>query len=155
PGPQRPSVARQDVDAAHAAAAHEMAEPDARAIHLALARRAAQLVHRLPDLRQSRRAAGVSAREKAAVRRERNPSAERRAARLEEALGFARRAEAEQLVVFELLDRERVVALDEIDVLGAEPGLVVGFAGRIRRHLRRTDDGAQEGVARGVGLALQ
>src|SRR5207302_168493 len=64
-------------------------------------------------------------------------------------------AEAEQLVVLELLVGEGVVAEREIDVVRTERGCFVGGAGRVPRHRRRTDDGTDEHVAGRIGLALQ
>jgi hypothetical protein len=60
--------------------------------------------------------------------------------------------DAEELVVHELLDGERVVDLHEVSIAGAEPGLLVGVGGRVSGHLRRSDHCADEHLAVGVGL---
>src|SRR5215468_2286536 len=120
------SIALQDMDYAHAAAAHHVAEPGAGgltgalALHLARARLAAQLQRRLPDLGQAGRAAGVSARDQPAVGRHRAAAAELEVAALDALLRLARLTQPEQLVVLELLDDERVVHLHEVEVIGSQ-----------------------------------
>ena len=126
------SLAREQRHRADAAAADEVREPDARVLDLAPARLAAQLHDQLVDLREPGRAARVAARDQAAVGVEGNAPAERGLLLLDELLGLALRAEAEQLVVLELLVREGVVAEREVDVLGAEAGVAVGLAARCR-----------------------
>ena len=89
-------------------------------VDLALAGLAAQLQRRLPDLRQAGRTAGMAARDQPAVGRDRHAAAELEVAALDARLGLALAAEAEQLVVLELLDGEGVVHLHEVDVLRAD-----------------------------------
>src|SRR5256712_12493490 len=100
------------------------AAPRARALPLPLPRLAAELQRRLPDLRKPRRPARVPTRDEPAVRRHRHPPTQREVAALDRRLRLALAAEPQQLVVLELLDREGVVHLDEVHVLGAEAGLL-------------------------------
>lgn len=82
--------------------------------HLPPTRLAPELERRLPDLSEPGRPAGVPARDETAIGRHRHPAAEREIAALDAGLGLARAAQAEQLIVLELLDREGVVDLDEV-----------------------------------------
>ena len=45
-----------------------------------------------------------------------------------------------------------IVDLDQVEVVRAEGGLLVGVSRRVARHLGRTDDRAEEDVTVGVGL---
>src|SRR5579862_61668 len=77
-----PSGALQDVDDAHAASAHHVAEAGTSGLtrllplHLACTRLAAELQCGFPDLRQTGRSAGVSARDQTTVGRHRAAPAE-------------------------------------------------------------------------------
>ena len=87
-----------------------MREADARVLDLAPAGLAAQLRHQLVDLREAGGAGRVAARDQPAVGVERDAAAERGLLLLDELLRLALGAEAEQLVVLELLVGEGVVA---------------------------------------------
>src|SRR5262249_45688022 len=139
-------LADQHVRGADAAAAHHVAEAGAGVGNLTLAGRAAQLMHGLPDLGEAGRAARMAARDEAAVGRERRASAGLEPAFLDRLLALALAAEAEQLVVLELLDHERIVHLDEIDVARPEARLLPEVRGAVAAHLRRADDRAHEEV---------
>src|SRR5262245_26468976 len=152
---RRRSLAREQAHRAHAPAADQVGESDARALHLATARFAAQLERDLVDLRQARRPARVAAGDEPAVGVEGDAPAELRRALLDELLGVALRAEAQQLVVLELLVREGVVAVGDGDVARAEPRLLVGRARGVAAHARRADHRPEEGVAGAVGLGLE
>src|SRR5581483_1697522 len=95
--------ALQDADRADAPAAHHVAEAGPRLRELAGARLAAELERRLPDLREAGRPAGMPAGDQAAVGRDRDAAAELEVAALDARLRLAATAEAEQLVVLELL----------------------------------------------------
>src|SRR5262245_16477743 len=95
----------QDTDGADASAAHQVRHPDARVLDLARAGLAAQLAGQLEDLRQAGGPARVAARDQAAVGVEGMPAAQVRLPLLEHLLGLSLPAEAEQLVVLELLGR--------------------------------------------------
>src|SRR5438094_179334 len=123
PYPIGASLPRQNMDRAHAPAAHHVAEPHARVLDLPLPRLTPQLQRRLPNLREPRRSPRVPTRDEPAVGRHRHPPAQREVAALDRRLRLPLAAEAEQLVVLELLDREGVVHLHEIHVRGAEAGM--------------------------------
>src|SRR6267142_2490267 len=126
-----------------------------RDLDLPLACLAPQLERRLPDLRETGRATGVTACDETAVGRDRDASAESEVAALDCRFGLALAAQAEQLVVLELFDRKGVVHLDEVQILRAEAGLLVGGARGVDRHARRPDHRADEEMAALVALGLQ
>ncbi len=97
----------------------------------------------------------MAARDQAAVGVERNAAAELRRTGLDQLLALALAAEAEQLVVLDLLVGEGVVDEREIDVFRSDARLFVCLLRGVARHCRRADDRAEEGVARRVGLGLQ
>src|SRR5262249_20686744 len=145
----------QDVRRAHAAAAHHVTQAGAGVGHLTLAGLAAELERGLPDLGQARRSARMAARGQSAVGGERHRAAWTEAPLLDALLRLALAAEAQQLVVLELLDDEGVVYLHELDILGAEARLLVEIPRRVAAHLRRADHGSHEEVAALVHLAAQ
>ena len=99
-------------------------------VDLTALRLAPQLQHRLVDHGQPGRAAGVAAGEQPPVGVERDAPARPGVALGDELLSFALGAEAEELVVLELLVHEGVVAVGHADVLGTEPGGLVALLGR-------------------------
>src|SRR5439155_1221463 len=118
PRPAVPAVHLPEVDDARPVAgrARLLPEADTRVIPLPPPRLAAQLERGLPDLGEAGRPAGVAARDEPAVGRHRHAAARREVAALDRGLRLALGAQAEQLVVLELLDREGVVDLDEIEI---------------------------------------
>ena len=87
---------------------------------------------RFVDLREAGRATRVAARDEPAVGVERDAPAGTGLAFLDELVALALGAEAEQLVVLELLVHERVVTERDADVLGSEPGGLVTLDARCR-----------------------
>src|SRR5689334_22324461 len=104
----------QQVHRAHAAATDQVGEGQAGALDLPPVGLAAQLQHRLVDHGQPGRAAGMAPCGEAAVGVERDAPARARLAVGHHALGAARLAEPEQLVVLELLVDERIVAVGDV-----------------------------------------
>ena len=103
------------------AAADGVREADARALDLAGAGVAAELVHELDDLTERRRAERLALRQQAAARVDR--AARRRARSSPSASSsrlLARRAQAELLVREQLAGRVGVLALDDVEVVGAD-----------------------------------
>src|SRR5262249_20530393 len=95
----------------------------------------------------------MPARREPAVGRERHRAAGVEPALLDALLGLALAAEAEELVVLQLLDDEGVVHLHELDALRTEAGLLVEVLRRNAAHLRRTDHWSHEEVPALVHLA--
>ena len=101
---------------------------------------AAQLVHQLVALRQTGGAERVALRQQAARRIGHDLAAVGVVAVGDEARALAFRAQAERLVGDELVLREAVVQLDDVDVVGADAGLLVHLrAAAARRHVAADD----------------
>src|SRR5438552_1429461 len=83
----------------------------------------AEMGRRLPGLRAPGRTGRMPAGDEPAVGGDGHASPGLEVAALDRALGLAGAAKPEQLVVLELLDREGVVHLDEVEILGSEAGL--------------------------------
>ena len=154
PGP-RPAVRRsspssvhpfEQVDRADAPAADEVRERDARAVDLAAGRPRPAAAAPTRGSGEAGRPARMAARDEAAVGVERDPPAGTGLAFLDELVALALAAEAEQLVVLELLVHERVVTERDADVLGPEAGGLVALERGVARHRRRPDDRADERV---------
>ncbi len=108
-----------------------MLQADARAFDLALVGLAAELPHELGALSEARRAERMALREQAAGRVRHPLAAVGVVAVLDELLGFALAGEPERLVREDLVRREAVVELDDVDVLRAEARLLIdGIRGR-------------------------
>ncbi len=125
------------------------------AFDLAGACLAAELHHDLVDHGQAGRAAGVTPGNQAAIGVERDAATEGGVARVEELLALPFGAEAEQLVVLELLVGEGVVAEGQVHVVRAQAGILVGQPSGGGAHGGRTHHRTEEGVAGRVGLALE
>src|SRR5437763_14145752 len=95
-------------------------------LHLARAAFAAQLPHRLDQQKEAVHP-GVTVREAATIRVDRQPAAGRDTPARYERSALALRAEAEIFEKQYRVDRERVVELDDIDVLRGEPGHCIGL----------------------------
>jgi len=104
------------------------------------------------DLGETCRAAWVAACRKATVGRERNPPAERGGAFSDEAVALTISADAEQIVVDELFDGERVVNLNEFEVVGSESVILFRVGSGVAGHLGGADDRPEEDMAIGVGF---
>ena len=99
-----------------------MREPDACVVDLARSRLAAELMHDLDDLPERRRAQRLALRQQSAARIHHR-------ARLREELRLVARCAEFELLVREQLPRGiSVLAFDDIEVVGTDPGLGVCVA---------------------------
>ena len=121
---------------ARAAEAEVVLQREPRALDLALLGLAAQLPHQLGALRQAGRAQRVALRQQPAGRVGDDAPAVGVVAVEDELLGRAFGREAERLVGDQLVGGEAVVQLDDVDVLGADAGLLVDLASRRPRPCR-------------------
>ena len=110
----------EDVDDAHRTRAGHVAQAGSGGVDLPNAGFVAELQGGLVDLGETGGPAGVAASGEASVGRERDPAAETGCAIGDESVALAVSADAEQLVVHELLDRKGIVDLDEIESASAE-----------------------------------
>lgn len=147
-------TALEDVYDAHAAATYHVAQSSSCAMDLTLPSLTAQLQGGFPDLSESCRAAGMPSTDQATVSRERDATAQACGVLGDEFVPFAVGADTQQFVVQQFFDRERVVNLDQVQVLRANSGLFVSDRCRRRRHLRGTDDRPDKEMVRRVALAL-
>ena len=123
----------QDVDAAGGAEADDVGQADLGALDLAVAGLAAEVVADLPDVGDAGGGDRVALGLQAAGHVHRGRAVAPRGAAVEEVDGAALLAEQEVVVVDELGGGEAVVELDEVEVLGADAGLLVGLlGGRLR-----------------------
>ena len=106
----------EDVDDAHRTRPRHVTQAGSSGVDLPNAGFVPQLQGGLVDLGESSGPAGVAAGREASVGRERDPAAETGCAVGDESIALTVTAEAEQLVVDELLDRKGIVDLDEIEV---------------------------------------
>src|SRR5262249_20920249 len=90
-----------------------------------------------------------------AVGRERHGAPGTEPALLDALLGLALTAEAEQLVVLQLLDHEGVVHLHELDALGPEADLLVEMLCGVAAHLCGADHRTHEEMPALVHLAAE
>ena len=107
-----------------------MGQADLGALDLAVAGLAAEVVADLPDVGDAGRRDRVALRLEAARHVHRRLAVAPRGAGLEEVDRAARLAQPEVVVVDELGGGEAVVQLDEVEVLGADAGLLVGLRRR-------------------------
>ncbi len=105
------------------------ARPTRRVVDLAGPGRAAQLAGQLDHLPQRRRAERLALRQQAAARVDGQPAAEPGVTVVDEAALLAGLAEAELLVGEQLSGRVGVLALDDVEVAGADPGRRVRVPG--------------------------
>ena len=101
------------------------ASPTRGALDLTVAGLAAEVVADLPDVRDAGRRDRVALRLEAARHVDRRRAVAPRRARAEEVGRAALLAQPEVVVVHELGGREAVVQLDEVEVVGADAGLLV------------------------------
>ena len=101
------------------------ARPTRGAFDLTVARLAAEVVADLPDVGDAGRRDRVALRLEAARHVDRRLAVAPRGARLEEVDRAALLAQHEVVVVHELGGGEAVVQLDEVEVVGADAGLLV------------------------------
>ena len=97
---------------------------------------AAQLAGQLDHLTERRRAERLALREQAPRRVDREPTAERRRALVDETALLAGCAEPELLVAEQLAGRVGVLALDDVEVAGPDARCGVGVLGGERRRRR-------------------
>ena len=121
------------MDAAGGAEADDVGQAHLGALDLTVAGLAAEVVAHLPDVGDAGGGDRVALRLQAAGHVHRGRAVTPRRAAVEEVDGAALLAELEVVVVDELGGGEAVVELDEVEVLGADAGLLVGLlGGRLR-----------------------
>src|SRR5690349_15818339 len=103
-----------------------MGETDARGVDLPVAGLAPKLPGDLADLGDAGRAEWVTLREQTTTRVDRLLTADAPVAFVEQPSILAGRTEAETLDAEDLSHREAVVDLRDVDVLGPDPGHLVG-----------------------------
>src|SRR4029450_4685043 len=115
----------QDVDAARRAEAGDGGHADLGALDLTVAGLAAQVVADLPDVGDAGRRDRVALRLQAARDVDRRLAVTPRGTGQEEVGGAALLAQVQVVVVHQLGGGEAIVQLDEVEVLGADAGLLV------------------------------
>src|ERR1700679_1230127 len=125
-----------DGDHGRAAEADVVLERHLRALDLPLVGLAAQLPGQFRALRQPGRAERVALGDQAAGGVDDDLAAERRRFLLDQLVRLALGGEPQRFVRDQLVGAEAVVQLADVDLVGADLGLLVGVRGRLLRHVR-------------------
>ena len=118
--------------ASTADAAHVVSEAQTRVVQLPCASLASKLSHYLEELADTRRAYGMAPGFEAAASVHWNPTCERCGAGAQHRWSIAWRTQSDVLHGHYLRDREAVVHLGEVKIVGRNAGLIVGGAGGLR-----------------------